>query len=541
MTLIVAEILYAGEMRSCWIALVLAACTPAKDPATPKLDIAATALATMDRDAPAMLELIRALHLEAGVTVAANLSLDLGKLDDTRASYDDTLIRITLPTPSSSPDEARAYWQAWGKLTSWESDQAFADDIELSRLARYAVFVALAHEVGHFLHHSYVGVLEPGPRELLADRLAIALLDRLATRPELADLLSRYRALLTRWYAAIPDDKRVVIPEGADLDAFVAKQGLPSDPAAAASLSIARQLRLLAKPPKLKALIAETLLVPHDARLAKIEYGSGRLVVTTGRDAPAGYESFSSARGELRDLATTQLDADGKFQGIVCSGGVCVYAAETGASSKLAIVNVFGAELAAFQRVHDAAIVSDKLWLLLGNEVETEQAALTIIDLKRPDAARQESAWQQVKGGRLAVSPSGAVSVMLLRSAGWTVERFEPQSTNRPSWTFKLADGGDADGKNGSAGGALGDCTANDAGTIYCTAGVRIRVLEKDRLWTLAGGVARDWIDATDPRKVAFTSPVRIRATREGLQLVDRKYADDGTATWKIREIALRK
>ena len=45
----------------------------------------------------------------------------------------------------------------------------------------------------------------------------------------------------------------------------------------------------------------------------------------------------------------------------------------------------------------------------------------------------------------------------------------------------------------------------------------------------------------TDPKKVAFTSPVRIRATREGLQLVDRKYGDDGHATWKIREIALKK
>ena len=129
--------------------------------------------------------------------------------------------------------------------------------------------------------------------------------------------------------------------------------------------------------------------------------------------------------------------------------------------------------------------------------------------------------------------------MLLLRAGGWAVERFEG-TTKGASWTFKVANGGDADGKNGSAGGALGDCTSNDAGTIYCTAGVRIRVLDKDRIATLAGS-NRDWVDAVDPKKVAFTSPVRVRATKDGLVLVDRKYADDGKASWKVREIALKK
>lgn len=523
------------------VLVVAAACTPAvKEPAPPKLDLAATALGTLDRDATAMLELIRAIYLEAGVSVATNLSIELAKLDDIGTAYDDTLIRITMPTPANSPDQAAVYWKAWGTLTAADVDQTFADDVDRARLARYMIFVGLAHEVGHVLHHAYVGALEPGPRELLADRLAIAVLDRLSTRPELVELQTKYRALLTKWYAAIPDDKRVEIPAEADLDAWVAKQGLPSDPGAAASLSIARQLRLLAKPPKLKALVSESLLVPHDATVAKIEYGPAKLLVTTGRDVPAQYAALTSPRGNVRELAVALLDAGGKFHNVACSGGACEYTSEAGAASKLALANVLSGDLASYERVHDVAIVGDKLWLLLGNEGESQQAALAIIDLSRPDAAKPAATWQQVTGGRIAASPSGAVSVMLLRAAGWTIERFEAAASgNRPSWTFKLGDG-EADGKTGVAGGTLGDCTSNDAGTIYCAAGFRIRVLEKDRIWTLAGG-NRDWVDATDPKKVAFTSPVRIRATRDGLELVDRKYGDDGRATWKIREIALKK
>ncbi len=524
------------------VLVVAAACAPPiKDPAPPKLDLAATALGTLDRDATAMLELIRAIYAETGVTVTTNLSIDLGKLDDPRAAYDDTLIRITIPTPANSPDEAGVYWKAWGKQTGWDVDQAFADDVDRARLARYAVFVALAHEVGHFLHHAYVGALEPGPRELIADRLAVAVLDRLATRPELAELQTKYRALLTKWYAAIPADKRVEIPADADLDAWVAKQGLPAEPAAFASLSIARQLRLLAKPPKLKALVTESLLVPRDARAAKIEYGPAKLLVTTGRDVPAAYTALTAARGNIRELAVALLDAGGKFHNVACSGGACEYTSEAGAASKLALANVISGDLASYERVHDVAIVGDKLWLVLGNDGEKQEAALAIIDLSRPDAAKPAAVWQLVTGARIAASPSGAVSVMLLRSGGWTVERFEAQPADkRASWTFRLGDTGEADGKNGVAGGMLGDCTSNDGGTIYCAAGFRIRVVEKDRIWTLAGG-NRDWIDATDPKKVAFTSPVRIRATRDGLQLVDRKYGDDGRATWKIREIALKK
>lgn len=524
----VAEILYAGEMRTWWTVLVLAACpAPDKPPVTPKLEIAATATATLDRDAAAMLELVRALYEEVGITVADNLTLDLQGLATTRSAYDDALIRITLPTPITSPDQARAYWQAWEALTGAQVE--IADDVERYRLARFAVFVALAHEVGHFLHHSYVGPLEPAARELFADRLAIALLDRLAVRPELAELVGKYRALLAKWYAAIP--ARIEIPATADLDRWVAEHPLPADPAALASLSLARQLRLLAKPPKL-ADLAKTLLA-NPAR--KLEYGPAKLVVTTGRDVPAAFTRVTGS-GTLRELATALLDADGKFHSIACSSGICEITGETGDAKKLVLANVLG-DLAGFDRVHDVAINGDKLWLLLGGDGDKQPAGLTIIDLARPDGGKPTATWQLVTGGRLAVSPSGAVSVMLLRANAWTIERFEPAKT--ASWTFRIGEA-DVDGVNGVAGGTLGDCTSNDAGTIYCAAGFRIRVLDKDRMWTLAGG-NRDWVDAADAKKVAFTSPVRLRATQAGLVLVDRKYGDDGNPTWKVRQIELKK
>lgn len=523
------------------VVAALAACTPAKAPAPPsKIDIAATALATIDRDANAMLELVRALYLEAGVTVATNVTLELGG-DDARTSYDDTLIRITLPAPATSPDQARAYWQAQGKPTGVAVDELVTDDVERYRLARFAVFVALAHEVGHFLHQSYVGPLEPAERELLADRLAIALLDRLAVRPELAELTRKYRALLTKWYAAIPDDVRVEIPADAELDAWVADHPLPADPAAATSLALARQLRLLAKPPKLGPLVAEALLAPHDLRLQKIEYGATKLVVTSGRDVPPAYRAVTGTAGStVRELQAALLGPDNKFRAVACSGGACDITGEAGTSTKLALTNVLGGEMASYPRVLDVTISGDQLWLLLAGTGEAPETALAVIDLARPDAVRPTATWPDVIGGRLAASPSGAVSVLLQRPDSWTVDRYDSPAAKPASWTFKVADGGDTDGRAGAAGGALGDCTANDAGTIYCAAGVRIRVLEKDRLWTLAGG-NRDWVDATDPRKVAFTSPVRLRATPTGLVLVDRKYAEDGTATWKVRQIELRK
>lgn len=508
-----------------WMVLMLAACPAAKDAAAPKIDVAATAMSTMDRDAGAMLELVRALCAEVGLVVTDNLTLDLQGLADTRSAYDDALIRITLPTPITAPDQAQAYWQAWEKLTGAPIE--IGDDVERYRLARFAVFATLAHEVGHVLHHAYVGPLEPAARELFADRIAIALLDRLAVRPEMAELVGKYRKLLATWYAAIPS--KIEIPAATDLDRYVANHPLPADPAALASLSLARQLRLLAKPPKLSELASALLAKP--AR--QIEYGAAKLVVTTGRDVPAAFARVTGS-GTVRELATALLDPDATFHSVACSGGLCLITDEAGDTKKLVLANVLG-DLADYERVHDLAITGDKLWLLLGGDGDNQPAALAIIDLARPDGGKPAATWQLVTSGRLAVSPSGAVSVMLLRSSEWTVERFEPAKT--ASWTFSLGDV-DADGANGVAGGTLGDCTSNDAGVIYCASGFRIRVLEKERMWTLAGG-NRDWVDATDAKKVAFTSPARLRATKTGLVLVDRKLGQ-GKATWKIRQIELK-
>jgi hypothetical protein len=524
-----------------WLLLALAACPAPQDPATPKIDIAATALATLDRDAAAMLELLRSLHAEAGATVASNLTVDLAKLDELNATYDDDDVRITLPAPPTSPDEARTYWEAWSKSTSdgaWNISEAFRDDTEMARLARFAAFGTLAREVGQFLQATYAGHLEPGPRELLADKLAISILDRLASRPELAELLARYRTLLGKWYAAIPEANRTTIPADADLDAWCAKHPIPDGVAAKASLQLARQLRLLARPPKLKALITDALLAPHQARLAKIDYGTpAKLTVTTGREVPANFSAFRRDRGSLRELTITLLDDAGQFHQLACAAGVCDYTNEAGASNKLAVANLLGGEMAAFERVHDLAIVRDKLWLLLG--AEDQAGALAVIEIARPDAIKPAATYQKLAGGRLAASPSGAVSVMLQRGKAWTVEpRASDGATRAPAWMFTL-DEVDADGKNGAAGGTLDDCTANDAGTIYCTAGVRIRAIEPDQITTLAGGV-RDWIDSTDPKKAAFTSPHRLRATRDGFQLVDRRLTE-GKPAWKVREIALRK
>jgi hypothetical protein len=522
---------------------VLTACpAPKTDPAAPRMDIAATGLATLDRDATAQLELLRSLHAEAGATVAGNLTIDLGKLDDLSTQYDDDEIRIRLPAPAASPDEARTYWDAWSKATAggtWEYGPAFKDDVELTRLTRFAAFVTLSRQVGAFLQATYAGKLEPGARELLVDKLAIAVIDRLASRPELAELMKQYRGLLDAWYMAIPEATRSVIPADADLDKWCAENPIPEGIAQATSLQLARQLRLLAKPPKLKALITDALLGPHQARLAKIDYGTAKVAVTTGRDVPGGYAGFRTERGSLRELTLTTLDTAGQFHHLACAQGACEYSTEGGTPKKLAVANLLGGEAAAFERVFDLAVTSDKLWLLLGAYGDGKDAALAVLDLARPDAIKPSATWQSVEGGKLAASPSGAVSVMVQRGGGWTVERFDPTGKRGESWTFRLEDA-DADGKPGIAGGALADCTSSDTGTLYCTSGVRVRVVERDRIWTLAGG-ARDWIDANDPRKVAFTSPHRLRSTKDGFQLVDRRLNGDNQPIWKVRQIELKK
>ncbi|OZC02159.1 hypothetical protein [Rubricoccus marinus] len=209
---------------------------------------------------------------------------------------------------SDIPTEAQAlaYWSTWSALLTrgaWDPQEHFAGAPEAAQMAAFNQVVLAAHELGHALAYRYT----VNPRtddgnvncqELLADRVAAGILDRLARDDaRFADLRQRYLRVTATLNAGVPQPLRYAMPSREALLSNcreIVVQNPTADPASLmpyASAFFERHRLLYADaPPEPLASLAATLFRPQLRTLGADEARTGAPVevrtLAVLRDAP---------------------------------------------------------------------------------------------------------------------------------------------------------------------------------------------------------------------------------------------------------------
>ncbi len=200
------------------------------------LGLSAATAATIDdlitgletSDTGAVTSFVTEYYRDAGISVNETLTWEHQAFDEIVNWYNQNTEVIMLSNLPANADEVAAYWQNWSKVLTqdkWAWRSFFKDDAEAALIANFNQFLLAAHEYGHALTyrfdpgHEQRGDNEINCREYPADRLAAALLDELAEKDQrLADLRTRYRALIAEINANIAPEYRYDTPTFAALD-----------------------------------------------------------------------------------------------------------------------------------------------------------------------------------------------------------------------------------------------------------------------------------------------------------------------------------
>lgn len=260
--------------------------------------------------APAVRALCDA-YARVGLPCASTLQVIMLDDNDVMSNVsDDHVIRM-----QPMPRDGYAYWANWSMVLSggmWQPQPLFVNELEARRIGRMLLVSVLAHEIGHHVAMRHGCHPDGRPeRELRADELSVPLVRELMHAGPLRELNARMRVIAGAMIEAVPADRRVVVPAGGDLGAWVSTHPLPSNTPGYASLHLSRQRRILADTVGARAAAERTCLSTWREHIAGRQVRGGR--VTTLRalgDLGASRVAIDRA-GHLHRVDLLSLDEHG--------------------------------------------------------------------------------------------------------------------------------------------------------------------------------------------------------------------------------------